>query len=85
MLSPGIAPDIIAMPIGQGHQSFGRYASDRGANPFSILAPLTEPQTGSLAWAATRVKLTRSEGAGRGKLILFSGGISRFPHPEEPR
>ena len=85
MLSPGIAPDIIAMPIGQGHQNFGRYASDRGANPFSILAPLTDSETGSLAWAATRVKLTKSEGAGQGKLILFSGGVSRFPHPEEPR
>lgn len=85
MLSPGIALDIIAMPIGQGHQSFGRYASDRGANPFSILASLTDSETGSLAWAATRVKLTKSEGAGQGKLILFSGGLSRFPHPEESR
>jgi menaquinone reductase, molybdopterin-binding-like subunit len=85
MLSPGIAPDMIAMPIGQGHQNFGRYATDRGANPFSILASLTEPETGSLAWAATRVKLTRSQGAGQGKLILFSGGVSRFPHPEQLR
>jgi menaquinone reductase, molybdopterin-binding-like subunit len=85
MLSPGIAPDIIAMPIGQGHQNFGRYASNRGANPFSILASLTDSETGSLAWAATRVKLSKSEGAGQGKLILFSGGVSRFPHPEEPR
>jgi anaerobic selenocysteine-containing dehydrogenase len=85
MLSPGIAPDIIAMPIGQGHQSFGRFASDRGANPFSILSSLTDSETGSLAWAATRVKLTKSEGAGQGKLILFSGGLSRFPHPEETR
>jgi len=85
MLSPGIAPDIVAMPIGQGHHTFGRYASDRGANPLSILAPLTEQETGSLAWAATRVKLARSEEAKQGKLVLFSGGISRFPHPEEPR
>jgi anaerobic selenocysteine-containing dehydrogenase len=85
MLSPGIAPDVMAMPIGQGHENFGRYANDRGANPFSILASLTEQQTGSLAWAATRVKLTKSEGAGQGKLILFSGGLSRFPHPEETR
>ena len=85
MLSPGIAPDIVAMPIGQGHHTFGRYASDRGANPLSILAPLTEQETGSLAGAATRVKLARSEEAKQGKLVLFSGGISRFPHPEEPR
>jgi anaerobic selenocysteine-containing dehydrogenase len=83
MLSPGIAPDTVAMPIGQGHQRFGRYASNRGANPLSILAPLTESQTGSLAWAATRVKVAKSGGVDESKLILFSGGISRFPHAEE--
>lgn len=85
VLSPGIAPDLLAMPVGQGHEDFGRYASGRGANPFSILAPLTERQTGSLAWAATRVKLTRVGGPEQAKLVLFSGGLSRFPHEEEPR
>jgi anaerobic selenocysteine-containing dehydrogenase len=85
VLSPGIAPDFIAMPIGQGHENFGRYASGRGANPLSILAPLTEPETGSLAWAATRVKLARVGGAEQSKLILFAGGMSRFPLDREPR
>ena len=85
MLSPGIAPDILAMPIGQGHQSFGRYASDRGANPLSILAPVTDSETGSLAWAATRVRISKSAGTEQARLILFSGGLSRFPHAEEPR
>ncbi len=46
ILSPGIAPDVIAMPMGQGHENFGRFASGRGANPLSILASLTEPETG---------------------------------------
>ena len=59
VLSPGIAPDVIAMPVGQGHQTFTRYASGRGANPMSILAPVLEPETGALAWAATRVKVSR--------------------------
>jgi anaerobic selenocysteine-containing dehydrogenase len=78
--SPGIAPDVIAMPVGQGHRHFTRYASGRGANPMAVLAPLEEPETGALAWTATRVKLTR---AGKGRLVQFSGGLSRFPHPEE--
>ena len=39
ILSPGIAPDMVAMPVGQGHENFGRFASGRGANPLSILAP----------------------------------------------
>ncbi len=82
LLTPGIAPDTVAMPIGQGHTNFGRYASGRGANPIPILAPKTEPQTGSLAWAATRVKLSR---VGPGQLAMFAGGMSRFPHERESR
>jgi anaerobic selenocysteine-containing dehydrogenase len=85
ILSPGIAPDVVAMPIGQGHEKFGRFASGRGANPLSILAPLTERETGALAWGATRVKLTRVGGVEQGKLIVFAGGMSRFPAEEERR
>ncbi len=59
VLSPGIAPNVIAMPMGQGHEHFTRYASGRGANPISILGATTEPETGALAWAATRVKIAR--------------------------
>jgi anaerobic selenocysteine-containing dehydrogenase len=84
VLSPGIAPDLVAMPIGQGHINFGRYASHRGANPLAILAPLTEAETGSLAWAATRVKLARVGGVDQANLILYAGGMSGFPHEEEP-
>lgn len=82
LLSPGIAPDVVAMPVGQGHENFGRYASRRGANPISILAPLTEPETGALAWAATRVRISR---LGQGKLILFAGGMRENPVEREKR
>ena len=85
ILSPGIAPDLVAMPVGQGHENFSRFASGRGANPLSVLAPLAERETGSLAWAATRVKLTRAGGPEQAKLILFAGGMSGFPHEEEHR
>jgi anaerobic selenocysteine-containing dehydrogenase len=85
VLSPGIAPDVVAMPIGQGHDNFGRYASGRGANPLSIVAPLLQDETGAPAWAATRVKLSRAGGADQGKLIVFAGGVSRFPVEEEHR
>jgi anaerobic selenocysteine-containing dehydrogenase len=85
VLSPGIAPDMVAMPVGQGHENFSRFASGRGANPLSILAPLAEHETGSLAWAATRVKLVRAGGPEQAKLVLFAGGMSGFPHEEQPR
>jgi anaerobic selenocysteine-containing dehydrogenase len=78
LLSPGIAPDVIAMPVGQGHQSFTRYASGRGANPIGILAPVAEPETGTLAWAATRVRAAKVEGSG--DLILFAGAMREHEH-----
>lgn len=75
LLSPGIAPDVIAMPVGQGHEEYGRYASGRGANPIKIVAPQIEPTTGALAWAGTRVNITK---AGKGELVLLSGGPTQW-------
>jgi anaerobic selenocysteine-containing dehydrogenase len=75
-VTPGIAPDAVAMPIGQGHTSFTRYAQDRGANPISILAPVTVSGIGSLAWSATRVKVSR---IGKGKMVLFGGSLAETP------
>ena len=54
---PAIMPKVVAMPIGQGHGEYGRYAKDRGANPIQILAHKMESSTGALAWASTRVRL----------------------------
>jgi anaerobic selenocysteine-containing dehydrogenase len=84
MIFPGIAPDIVAMPVGQGHEVFTRYATGRGVNPISILAPATEPETGALAWAATRVKIARA-GDPDGKLIMFAGEMREHPHEGETR
>ena len=62
-------------------------ASPAAAGPTRsrILAPLAEHETGSLAWAATRVKLVRAGGPEQAKLVLFAGGMSGFPHEEERR
>jgi anaerobic selenocysteine-containing dehydrogenase len=76
--SPGIAPDVIAMPVGQGHENYTRYATGRGANPIEILAPVKEPETGTLAWAATRVKIARVAEAD-GRLVLFAGSLRDYP------
>jgi anaerobic selenocysteine-containing dehydrogenase len=77
-LSPGIAPDAVAIPVGQGHTNFTRYATNRGVNPIAILAPATVPETGTLAWAATRVKLARVGGPDE-SLILFGGATRERP------
>ena len=76
LVTPGIAPDVVAMPIGQGHENFTRYATGRGANPISILAPMQVAETSSLAWAATRVKISA---VGHGKLVLFGGSLTEAP------
>jgi anaerobic selenocysteine-containing dehydrogenase len=85
-LSPGIAPDVIAVPVGQGHRTFTRYASERGANPISILSPMRTSDVDAFAWAATRVKLRRLGGPDR-RLILFSSEAVLREHPylEGPR
>jgi anaerobic selenocysteine-containing dehydrogenase len=54
---PGIRPDVVAIPVGQGHSDYGRFAGARGSNPLALVAPVTDPQTGALAWGATRVRL----------------------------
>ncbi|MBI3261794.1 MAG: molybdopterin-dependent oxidoreductase [Acidobacteria bacterium] len=84
LLSPGIAPDVIAMPVGQGHEHYTRYATGRGANPISLLAPIVEEETGALAWAATRVRVSRVAGADL-QLILFAGALRERPHEHEGR
>jgi len=77
-LNPGIAPDAVAMPVGQGHTNFTRYATNRGVNPLTILAPSTVAETGTLAWSATRVKLARVSGPDD-SLILFGGATRERP------
>jgi anaerobic selenocysteine-containing dehydrogenase len=78
--TPGVAPDVIAMPAGQGHETFTRYASGRGSNPVKVLAPAVESETGALAWAATRVKIAKVTDA-NGELIRYGGALRESePH-----
>ena len=69
-----IAPGVVAMPMGQGHTEYGRYAQGRGVNPIQIVAMQTDAQSGELAWAATRVKLTRT---GERERIVKNDGVTR--------
>jgi anaerobic selenocysteine-containing dehydrogenase len=78
VLSPGIGPDAVAMPAGQGHKTFTRYASGRGASPFAVLGLSTDTATGAHAWAATRVAVTKA-GPADGRLILFAGATRERP------
>ena len=69
-VDPAAVPGVLSMAIGQGHQRFGRFASKRGANPISILAPAWEESTGALVLGATRVRLARVGKSG--ELVQFA-------------
>ncbi|HEY5461569.1 MAG TPA: molybdopterin-dependent oxidoreductase [Deferrimonas sp.] len=66
--NPGIAPDVAAMPLGQGHTQYGKTANGRGENPITLL-----PAGETYALQATRVALTKTK---------LSARLVRFAHPE---
>jgi molybdopterin-containing oxidoreductase family iron-sulfur binding subunit len=39
LVSERVGRGIVAVPLGQGHTSYGRYAKDRGVNAFTMLRP----------------------------------------------
>ena len=57
---PAAPPTVLAIPMGQGHAAFGRWAEKRGANPMTLLAPSTDQATGALAYGAMRAKITKT-------------------------
>ena len=53
VLPIGTVPEVtIALPIGQGHSAYGRYASGQPANPFALLPPETDMISGGLTMAS---------------------------------
>jgi molybdopterin-containing oxidoreductase family iron-sulfur binding subunit len=58
LLNPHVRSDVVAIPLGQGHAAYGRYAENRGQNPIALLPHAAEPQSGGLPWLATRVSVT---------------------------
>lgn len=61
--SPGIHPNVVSMPIGQGHTRYGREEMRQGSNPLSILEPTSDAQTGALAYNGTTVQVTKIRSA----------------------
>ena len=55
----GIRPNVVAIPLGQGHSNYGRFANNRGANVLGILTA-TSTESGDLAWATTRVRIEKT-------------------------
>ncbi|MGH7229953.1 MAG: molybdopterin-dependent oxidoreductase [Nitrospiraceae bacterium] len=76
VVSPGMRPDLISMPIGQGHRAYGRYAADRGVNPLTLLGPAMDTRSGCLATGSTRVRIEPTGKQGRLVLLDQTGKSS---------
>jgi anaerobic selenocysteine-containing dehydrogenase len=79
---PAIRPDVIAVPLGQGHIEYGRFAKDRGANIAAILAPVTTPD-GELAWGVTRARIEKLGRSRRLPRIENNAGVDAANEDEK--
>ncbi len=56
---PAIRPDVVAIPFGQGHTAYGRYAENRGVNPADLFGAVMNG-AGDLAFAGTKVRIEKT-------------------------
>jgi anaerobic selenocysteine-containing dehydrogenase len=56
----GAMPQVINVPMGQGHTAYGRWADKRGANPSQILNDALDPFTGLPLAGQTKVRVTKA-------------------------
>jgi len=85
-ITPSVRPDTLAVPTGQGHTAYGRYAQDRSANAFELLdrkANAYGGRTFAVSATATKTgehrKIVTTEGSprerGRGTVEVL--GVAR--------
>jgi anaerobic selenocysteine-containing dehydrogenase len=58
-IDPRAATGCVAIPMGGGHEAFGRWAEGRGANVMRLLAPGAAPHSGANLLCGTRARVTR--------------------------
>ncbi len=58
-LYAGMRKDVVAMPLGQGHTGYGRYATGRGVNGTQLLAAAQDEASGAVAFLSAKASLTR--------------------------
>ena len=67
-LYAGIRKDVVAVPLGQGHTAYGRYANGLGANALALLSPAQDAASGALAYLSAKAHV--SKGAKAAALVL---------------
>jgi len=91
-LYPGVGRDVVAVPMGQGHAAFGRYAAGRGANVLALLQGDPTPFGGLGTYASVTLSqtgahevLAKTEGVPRqlGRGIAQAVPLAELGHGEE--
>jgi anaerobic selenocysteine-containing dehydrogenase len=80
-LYPGLRPDVIAIPVGQGHTQFGRYAQNRGANPLRLSASALDATSGAVVQSGVRVSIAKT---GRNERLIRFGASDARGHHDHP-
>ncbi len=78
---PALPPNVVGVPVGQGHLPGVEYATRegeaRGGNILSLLSTQPDSETDALAWASTQVRVTPT---GRNiRVSKFEGIVTAFP------
>jgi anaerobic selenocysteine-containing dehydrogenase len=78
---PAIRPDTIAIPFGQGHTAYGRYAKGRGINPADLFG-LKYNNAGDLAYASIKVKIKKT--GEQKQLARFESALGVYGFDNKP-
>jgi anaerobic selenocysteine-containing dehydrogenase/Fe-S-cluster-containing dehydrogenase component len=91
-ITRSVRPDVLAVPTGQGHTAYGRYAKDRSANAFELLGAQATAYGGRsfiVSASATKTgehrKIVTTEGnpreRGRGTVEVLGLARAKALHP----
>ena len=81
-LYEGLGHEAIAIGMGGGHTSMGRFADGHGVNPMVLLPAAVEQPSGALAHVATRVSVTPT-GAWK-RMATIEGADDQLERPIAP-
>ena len=68
---PGIHPHALAIPLGQGHTAYGRFADNQTKNPFQLLSPNLDQTSGGMILSQ---KLSVVQKRGKVHLLAHTDG-----------
>ncbi len=72
-ISKYIAPSLVAVPLGQGHESFGRFATGVGVNPLKLL-----PAVAAAAPALFATSVTVRKSLSKDLMVVLQGHDSQM-------